>query len=120
MLEIVTTEEDKFCLLRTILLFLLLKNLSQFNLLLLNPKQKLAKHNRPVEEWLVQIEGLSVVVLYEENTIVDEIWLTRGESLRIPKNQYHQHTNHEDTECLTSWHFDGDITEVIQGLRALA
>lgn len=84
----------------------------------LNPNQKLAKHNRPVEEWLVQIEGASVVILYKDDKIDDEIRLKRGDSLRIPENQYHQHTNPENQECLTSWHFDGDITKVIEVLRS--
>jgi mannose-6-phosphate isomerase-like protein (cupin superfamily) len=83
----------------------------------LEPHESLAKHNRPVKEWLVQVEGISVVNLYENNELVEAATLKRGDSLLIPAKQFHQHTNAGDAESLTSWHFDGDITEVIAGLR---
>lgn len=84
----------------------------------LDPGRSLDRHNRPVDEWLVQIEGISVVKLYEDERVVNEVTLKRGDSLLIPANQYHQHTNPNNQESLTSWHFDGDIAEVIKKLRS--
>jgi|HubBroStandDraft_4_1064222.scaffolds.fasta_scaffold480472_2 mannose-6-phosphate isomerase-like protein (cupin superfamily) len=83
----------------------------------LDPLGSLAKHNRPVEEWLVQIEGTSTMKLFDNDEVIKEVTLKRGDSLRIPASQYHQHTNQETTQSLTSWHFDGDITEVIEEQR---
>lgn len=85
----------------------------------LDPGRSLDRHNRPVEEWLVQVEGVSVVRLYEDRRVVKEAMLKRGDSLLIPANQYHQHTNPNSQESLTSWHFDGDVSEVINKLRSL-
>jgi hypothetical protein len=81
----------------------------------LEPHESLAKHNRPIKEWLV-VEGVSVVNLYDNNELVEAATLKRGDSLLTAK-QFRQHTNAGDAELLTSWHFDGDITEVIAGLR---
>lgn len=83
----------------------------------LAPAGSLDKHNRPVEEWLVQIEGISIIKLFDNDKEVKAVTLQRGDSLRIPANQFHQHTNQGQTESLTSWHFDGDITEVIEQQR---
>lgn len=84
----------------------------------LHPNCSLKPHNRPVEEWLTQVEGVTVVKLYEGEEITQEVTLKRGDMLKIPANQFHQHTNQEsDSESLTSWHFEGDITRVIEELR---
>jgi mannose-6-phosphate isomerase-like protein (cupin superfamily) len=101
----------------TIYIFQSDENLST-GCLRLDPDSSLDKHNRPVEEWLVQIEGESVVKLFEGDE-VEEVVMRRGDSLKIPANQYHKHTNVSGTESLTSWHFDGDTTAVINKLRAL-
>src|SRR5438876_685792 len=62
----------------------------------LQPQSALERHNRPVTEWLVQIEGTSVVSLYENDELARQVTLNRGDSLKIPANQYHQHTNQGD------------------------
>lgn len=86
----------------------------------LGPAGSLDKHNRPVEEWLVQVEGTSIIKLFDKDKEVKAVTLKRGDSLRIPANQFHRHTNQEQTESLTSWHFDGDITEIIEQQRKKA
>ncbi len=85
--------------------------------LLLLPKQQLPKHNRPIEEWLVQTEGSSIIILYNNEVVEKKVVLRRGDSLKIPANQFHQHTNPTNKASLTSWRFDGDITDIINKLR---
>lgn len=84
----------------------------------LQPNSELNRHNRPVEEWLVQVEGTSIINLYEDNKLIRQVVLNRGDNLKIPANQYHQHANQTDDESLTSWHFDGDIMSIIEQLRS--
>lgn len=83
----------------------------------LKPGQKLAKHNRPVEEKLKQISGSSVIELYDGKRILAEKVLKEGNELLIPANQYHIHKNPTNQECLTYWQFDGNITEIIRNIR---
>ena len=86
-------------------------------LLDLNPGKELAKHNRPVDEELLQVHGSCVMKLYESNGVIKEVVLHKGESLTIPANQYHIHSNPTDGQSLTLWKFPGDITEVIAHIR---
>lgn len=95
------------------------KNLSA-GFLRLNPNSKLSKHSRPVEEWLLQVEGTTKILLYENSKIIKEALLKRGDAIKIPANQFHQHTNPEDSDSLTSWRVDGDITKIIEEIRARA
>lgn len=85
--------------------------------LLLKPRSSLAKHNRPVEEWLVQVEGISEIILFDGNREVRRVVLQRGDTLKIPADQYHQHTNPTGEDSLTSWRFDGDIRAIIDAIR---
>ena len=83
----------------------------------LKPNASLSQHNRPVEECLEQVEGTSVINLFENNKLIKRVALQSGETLKIPAYQYHEHTNQENTESLTNWCFDGDITKVIEQIR---
>lgn len=91
------------------------KNFST-GLLHLRPKSSLEKHNRPVDEQLVQIYEASVIKLYDGEGY-QEVELKEGDDLLIPANQYHMHTNPTDSDSITAWRFDGDITEIIQKQR---
>ena len=92
------------------------KNLS-IGLLHLLPQQTLDKHNRPVTEQLVQVSGACVMKLFEGETIVKEVTLNEGDSLVIPANQYHIHSNNTDKPSITLWKFEGDIAEVIKKIK---
>ncbi len=81
------------------------------------PHSALAKHNRPVAEWLVQVEGESTIVLYEEDIEIQKVQLKRGNTLLISANQFHQHINISNEESLTSWRFNGDIINIIDAIK---
>lgn len=86
-------------------------------LLYLLPHQEYPKHNRPVSEQLTQIQGNCVMKLFEGDKVIKEVTLHENDSLVIPANQYHMHTNPFDTPSLTLWKFEGDITEIITKIR---
>lgn len=92
------------------------KNLNTGSLYL-NPHQELAKHNRPVTEQLVQFVGTCVMKLFDGDTLVKEVTLHENETLTIPANQFHMHTNPTDDISVTMWKFEGDISEVLQMIR---
>lgn len=86
----------------------------------LEPKQELSKHNRPTVEDLLQIHGESKVTLYKKDNvdkIEKEVILKEGDSFTIPEDAYHIHSNPSGSKSITFWKFDGDISEVIQGIR---
>ncbi|MEK9178348.1 MAG: cupin domain-containing protein, partial [Patescibacteria group bacterium] len=85
-------------------------------LLHLFPESSLEKHNRPVDEQLIQVRGKSVIELRNGRKI-NKAELREGDELFIPARQFHTHTNPFDTDSVTAWRFDGDITEVIEELR---
>lgn len=85
-------------------------------LLHLHPKSSLEKHNRPVDEQLVQVYGTCVMRLFDGEEF-KEIKLKEGDDLLIPANKYHMHTNPFNSDSITAWRFDGDITEVIKYQR---
>jgi len=87
------------------------KNLS-VGLLKLMAKQELDKHNRHVEEELVQIAGTSVIKFDGEEVVLKE-----GDKIIIPANQFHIHSNQSDSESVTLWKFKGDITSIIEAFR---
>jgi len=86
-------------------------------LLELDVGQALAKHNRPVDEELIQIHGSCVMKLLEGNKFVKEVTLNEGEKLVIPKNQFHVHSNSSSEKSITLWKFEGDIVDVIENIR---
>lgn len=86
---------------------------SSIGFLELNPRKKLSRHSRPVDEELVQIEGISTMTLFSSHS-VEEITLKKGDYLKIPANKPHIHENRSSGKSLTLWKFEGDITEVIE------
>ncbi len=91
------------------------KNLSA-GYLELNPHQELPKHKRPVDEELIQIEGMSIVRIFRSHS-VGEIILPPAHTTTIPANRPHIHANRTDKKSLTYWRFDGDVTEIINNIR---
>ncbi len=85
--------------------------------LYLNPHQELPKHNRPVSEQLVQVAGTSLMKLFDGDTLVNEVTLHENDTLTIPAKQFHMHTNPTDEVSVMMWKFEGDITQVIEGIR---
>lgn len=92
------------------------RNLS-VGVLELEPKQELSRHNRPVDEELVQIYGSSTMKIFEGDNLIKDIVLKKGERVVIPANQYHIHSNPTGEKSITLWKFEGDIVEVIENIR---
>ena len=90
---------------------------SSTGLLELDSNQALEKHNRPVDEELLQIRGSCVMELFDNNKSVKKVSIDKGEKLIIPANQYHIHSNPFNEKSLTSWKFEGDIISVIENIR---
>ena len=86
-----------------------------FGYLELNPNNKLNKHNRTVDEELIQIEGESIITLFNDNNS-KEIILKKGDYIKIPANQFHIHENRSSTKSLTLWKFEGDIQDIIDNI----
>lgn len=83
----------------------------------LKPQTSLALHNRPAIENLVQVEGKSSLVIYDDDQ-GRIVTLNKGDEYTIePENTYHIHANPYDEVCLQYWDFDGDITEIIEAIR---
>jgi len=91
------------------------ENLS-LGLLVLNPRQELPKHDRPVKEQLVQVSGTSVIKLFDKN-VVKEVILNEGKKLEMPTNQLHIHSNPTNERSITLWKFEGNIVERIENIR---
>ena len=83
----------------------------------LNSNQSLEKHNRPVNEELIQIYGSCVMKLFDGNKPEKEVILNKGEKLIIPVNQYHIHSNSSDGKSITLWKFKGNIVDIINNIR---
>lgn len=92
------------------------KNLST-GFLELDPDQALEKHNRPVDEELMQMQGSCVMELFDNNGLVKKVVLNEGEKLTISANQYHIHSNNSDRKSITSWKFKGNIISVIENIK---
>lgn len=92
------------------------KNLS-IGLLELDPKQELSKHNRPVDEELVQIYGTSLIKLFDGDKLVKEVVLNENKRLLVPANQFHIHANPTGEKSITLWKFKGDIVDIIEKIR---
>lgn len=89
---------------------------SSIGYLELNPNQQLTKHNRPVDEELIGIEGTSVVRIFKSHS-EEEVILLPGTATKIPANKYHIHYNRTSKKSLTFWRFNGDITEIIEEIK---
>ena len=88
-----------------------------FGLLKLPQKTALPAHNRPVLERLIQVQGKCMMKLMKNGKVSKEIVMKEGSVLRIPRNQYHIHTNPFNEVSITVWKFDGDITKTISRIR---
>lgn len=86
-------------------------------LLELEPKQDMPKHNRPVDEELVQIHGSCVVKLFEGGEPAREVELKECEKLIVPANQFHVHSNPAKERSITLWKFEGNVVGVIENIR---
>ncbi len=84
----------------------------------LNPKQELQKHNRPALESLFQLKGKCVMKLFEDGGAIKEIVLDKGSSIDIPPNKFHIHSNPFADTSITFWKATGNITEIINKIRA--
>lgn len=89
-------------------------------LLELNPHQALDKHNRPVDENLLQIQGESVLTIFEDKGLEKKHLLKTGDSILIPANQYHIHANQTEQNSLTLWKFEGDIIAILENIKKTA
>lgn len=84
----------------------------------LNPHASLTMHNRigGIEN-LLQVKGSCVMVIFDKingtNHRLDE-----NDELRIePEEVWHIHSNPFEEPSLTYWHFNGDIRNIIEGIR---
>lgn len=88
-----------------------------FGYLELDSNQKLSKHNRPVDEELIQIEGETIITLFEDDN-PKEIILKKGDYIKIPAKTFHIHENRSSSKSLTLWKFEGDIREIINNITS--
>ena len=93
------------------------KNFST-GILLLKPGVILPKHNRPnAVENLTQIAGKCLMKLFDENNKPIDYEVDPGEGIRMPKGQYHIHSNPYHENSITLWMAEGDITGIIENIR---
>ncbi|MFB6294933.1 MAG: cupin domain-containing protein [Candidatus Nanohaloarchaea archaeon] len=85
--------------------------------LTLHPEESLERHNRPVDEQLLQLHGTSEMELYSGDELEETVELTPGDTLTIPAGKYHAHTNPGGERSVTVWRFDGDIRGIIEDIR---
>ena len=83
----------------------------------LDPQKELQKHNRPVPESLFQLKGRCMIKLFGDDGTEKEIVLNEGDSIDIPPEKYHIHSNPFDESSLTFWKASGDITDIIDSIR---
>jgi quercetin dioxygenase-like cupin family protein len=83
----------------------------------LDPRAKLDRHNRPVDEKLLQIQGSGGLRVFEDDGEEREIIFEEGDTFKIPAKKDHQHINPSDEESIVIWKFEGDITGIIEDIR---
>lgn len=86
----------------------------------LPPMKELPRHHRSVEEHLVQMEGESLVTVFDEHGDPVLHHLSKGSELRIVPGAEHQHANPFGHPSITKWSFEGDVSEVIAEQRRVA
>lgn len=74
--------------------------------MVLKPHHDFEKHNRPVLEELTQIQGNSVIRLFEKERLVKEVTLDEGDRIGISAGQFHIHSNPYDQTSVTMWKFE--------------
>lgn len=86
-------------------------------LLELNPGQALSRHNRPVDEELVQISGSCTMKMFRGEDLVKRVVLKERERLVILANQDHIHSNPTEERSITLWKFEGNVVDIIESIR---
>ena len=92
------------------------KNLSVW-LLELNGKQKLEKHNRQVNEELLQVYWSCDIEVFDNEKVIKKITLNEWESIIIPANQFHIHKNSTDKKSITMWKFKWDVLSSVKIIK---
>ncbi len=85
--------------------------------LVLNPNQALPKHSRPVLEQLTQIFGTCSIKLFDGDTLEKEVVLREGDTIGIPADQIHIHSNPTKEKSVTLFKFEGDVSEQVDQIR---
>lgn len=87
--------------------------------LVMKADSELPKHHRPhAEENLLQLSGHSQVTLLDEAGNVQSTHdLTPGTTLHMKKGQWHIHANPYGEPSLTQFKAEGDISEIVAGMR---
>jgi quercetin dioxygenase-like cupin family protein len=83
----------------------------------LDPGAELDRHNRPVDEKLLQIQGSGGLRIFEDDGEEREVIFEEGDTFEIPADKDHQHINPSDEESIVIWKFEGDITGIIEDIR---
>ena len=79
---------------------------------------ELPKHNRPLAvENLVQVAGSCDMTTFDNNDVPTEHKLDIGDSLSMPKGQFHIHANPNNEPSATLFKAVGDITAIVATLR---
>lgn len=79
----------------------------------------LPKHNRPLAvENLVQVSGKCKMEVFDENGNSTEYILEPGDTLSMPKGQYHIHSNPYKAISYTLFKAVGDITQIVEAVRS--
>jgi quercetin dioxygenase-like cupin family protein len=83
------------------------------------PHTELPKHNRPLAvENLVQVSGSCLMKTFDNTETVTDHKLSIGDSLSMPKGQFHIHANPNDEPSATIFKAVGDITAIVAMVRA--
>ena len=86
--------------------------------LVLQPGAVLEKHNRPhAIENLTQVSGMCLMTLFDESDTQNEIKLHVGDGIRMPKGQWHIHSNPFKQISITLFITQGDILEIMKHLK---
>ena len=83
----------------------------------LAPDGSVERTRLPLEEKLTQIEGESIVTVYEEEQGPIVHHLSHGSELCILPGKDHIHVNQSGRLSLTKWEFEGDATALIDAWR---
>jgi len=87
--------------------------------MVIQPHKELPKHNRPLAiEHLVQVSSSCVIKLFTDEVNFEEKVINEGDYIQIPQAQYHIHSNPTDKESVTLFRAEGDITKVMESIRA--
>ena len=84
----------------------------------LKPHSSLILHNRwgGIEN-LTQVKGICVMVVFNKKEGTNHL-LNEKDTLKIePEGVWHIHANPTDKTSLSYWHFEGDITKIIENIR---